>query len=91
MGHKSASGFLVAIKKKENPVHNPRDKEQSTQKRNYIWYLDQVVIYIKQREHYRMNKIEKIHNCQFSKDWVVSNSIYQETPMVSYQSPEQLN
>lgn len=81
-GHKSGSGFPVAITQRKPRPHTG-DKQKSTQKRNYSWYLDQTVIFIKQREHYRMNKTFNTHNYQFSKGWVVSDSIHQERPMVS--------
>lgn len=64
--------------KKKNPVHSPGDKQKSTRKGNYSWYLGQTVIFTKQREHYRKSKTYKIHNYQFSKSWDVSDSIHQE-------------
>lgn len=68
MGHKSGLGFLVAITETKTQSTVQEIKQKSTQKRNYSVYLDQRVIFIKERKYYRMNKIYKIHNYQFSKN-----------------------
>lgn len=68
-GHKSGFGLLEIITKRKTLSTVQEINSKSSEEELFLVLRPNIDI-LKQGEHQRMNKLTKIHNCQFSKDWV---------------------